>query len=495
MATVAMGSSPLILCKCSVSAYIITFHSSKSCRQWHFRLMKKQKNMRNNPPFTKMFSSIKLAASKGYAGPVAMQQDRGNYQPKRRVVITGVGVISSIGHHPDVFYNNLLQGVSGISQIQSFDCTHFPMKIAGEIKSFSSDGLVCPKISKRADKYLLYMVTAGKKALADGGVTEEVLSSLPKSRCGVIVGSAMGGLKTITDGVEAMRISYKKVNPFVIPLAVPNTGSAVLATDLGWMGPTYSISSACATSNLCILNAANHIVRGDTDMMLCGGSDAAVVPIGLGGFNAFKVLSKRNKDPTKASRPWDTDRDGVVVGEGAGVLLMEELQHAKRRGARIYAEFLGGSSSFDAYKLTEPHPDGIGMHLCIEKALTQAGVTRKDVNFVSAHATATALGDLREFQAIVGCFGKNPELRMNSIKCMTGHLLGASGAVQAIATVKAIETGWIHPNINLENPDKEVDMKLLVGSRKERLDIKVALSNSFAFGGNNSSIFFAPYYN
>ncbi|WCJ39362.1 3-oxoacyl-[acyl-carrier-protein] synthase 2 [Euphorbia peplus] len=411
----------------------------------------------------------------------------------RRVVVTGVSVVTSIGEDADTFYNNLLDGVSGISQIQAFDCSQFPTKIAGEIKSFSPNGWISPKLSKRADKFVLYLLTAGKKALADGRITEQVMKKLDKLRCGVIVGSALGGINVFSNGVEALRVSYKKMNPFCVPFATTNVGSAMLAMDLGWMGPSYSISSACATSNSCILNAANHITRGETDMMLCGGSDAPIIPIGLGGFVACRALSERNTDPTKASRPWDTGRDGFVLGEGAGVLLLEELEHAKRRGAKIYAEFLGGSFTSDAYHLTEPHPDGMGVELCMEQALAQSGVSKEDVNYINAHATSTQTGDLREFQALVRCFGMNPELKVNSTKSMIGHLLGASGAVEAVATVKAIETGWIHPNINLENPDEGMDTSILVGARKERMEIKVALSNSFGFGGHNSSILFAPF--
>ncbi|KAA8541607.1 hypothetical protein F0562_022759 [Nyssa sinensis] len=412
---------------------------------------------------------------------------------KRRVVVTGVGVVTPIGHDADVFYNNLLGGVSGISEIEAFDCAQFPTRIAGEIKSFSADGWVAPKLSKRADKFMLYLLIAGKKALADGGITEEVMGELDKAKCGVIIGSALGGMKVFNDAIEALRVSHKKMNPFCVPFATTNMGSAMLAMDLGWMGPNYSISTACATSNFCILNAANHIFRNETDMMLCGGSDAAIIPIGLGGFLACGALSQKNSDPVKASRPWDINRDGFVMGEGAGVLLLEELEHAKQRGANIYAEFLGGSFTCDAYHMTEPHPDGMGIALCIEKALSQSGVAREDVNYVNAHATSAPAGDLKEYQAIIRCFGKNPVLRMNSTKSMIGHLLGAAGAVEAVATIKAIQTGWLHPNINLEKPDEGMDMDVLVGPKKERLDIKVALSNSFGFGGHNSSILFAPY--
>ncbi|XP_048334916.1 3-oxoacyl-[acyl-carrier-protein] synthase II, chloroplastic [Ziziphus jujuba] len=412
---------------------------------------------------------------------------------QRRVVVTGMGVVTPLGHDPDIFYDNLLEGVSGISQIETFDCAQFPTRIAGEIKSFSTDGWVAPKLAKRMDKFMLYMLIAGKKALADGGITEEIMDEFDKAKCGVLIGSAMGGMKVFNDAIEALRVSYKKMNPFCVPFATTNMGSAMLAMDLGWMGPNYSISTACATSNFCILNAANHIIRGEADVMLSGGSDAAIIPIGLGGFVACRALSQHNNDPAKASRPWDINRDGFVMGEGAGVLLLEELEHAKRRGANIYAEFLGGSFTCDAYHMTEPHPDGAGVILCIEKALAHSGVSREDVNYINAHATSTPAGDLKEYQALMHCFGQNPELRLNSTKSMIGHLLGAAGGVEAVATVQAIRTGWVHPNVNLENPDKGVDRKFLVGPKKERLNVKVALSNSFGFGGHNSSIILAPY--
>ncbi|XVF88940.1 hypothetical protein PTKIN_Ptkin19aG0091500 [Pterospermum kingtungense] len=439
------------------------------------------------------------AVHSGEAMAIAVQPTRETTTKKkpatkqRRVVVTGMGVVTPIGHDLDVFYNNLLEGVSGISEIEAFDTAQFPTRIAGEIKSLSTEGWVSPKLSKRMDKFMLYLFVAGKKALEDGGVTEDVMKELNKLKCGILIGSAIGGIKVFTDAIEALRISYKKMNPFGIPLSITNMGSAMLAMDLGWMGPNYSISTACATSNFCILNAANHIIRGEADVMLCGGSDAAIIPIGLGGFVACRALSQRNNDPTKASRPWDANRDGFVMGEGAGVLLLEELEHAKRRGATIYAEFMGGSFTCDAYHMTEPLPDGIGVIRCMEKALAQSGVCREDVNYINAHATSTPTGDINEYQALLHCFGKNRELRVNSTKSMIGHLLGASGAVEAIAAVQAIRTGWVHPNINLENPDEGVDTNVLVGPKKERLNVKAALSNSFGFGGHNSSIIFAPY--
>ncbi|XP_049413544.1 3-oxoacyl-[acyl-carrier-protein] synthase II, chloroplastic-like [Solanum stenotomum] len=446
-------------------------------------------------PPTKSISSAQTGEVMAIASQSAMEAAPKKKPPtkERRVVVTGMGVTTPVGHDPHTFYENLLEGVSGISEIEAFDCSQYPTRIAGEIKSFSTDGWIVPKLSKRMDKFMLYMLTAGKKALSDGGITEDMMNELDKRRCGVLIGSAMGGMKVFNDAIEALRVSYRKMNPFCVPFATTNMGSAMLAMDLGWMGPNYSISTACATSNFCILNAANHIIRGEADLMLCGGSDAAIIPIGLGGFVACRALSQRNTDPSRASRPWDSNRDGFVMGEGAGVLLLEELEHAKQRGATIYAEFLGGSFTCDAYHMTEPHPKGTGVILCVEKALAQSGVSKEDVNYINAHATSTPAGDLKEYQALVHCFGQNPELRVNSTKSMIGHLLGAAGAVEAVATIQAIRTGWVHPNINLENPDEGVDTNILVGSKKERLDIKVALSNSFGFGGHNSSILFAPY--
>ncbi|ESR39973.1 hypothetical protein CICLE_v10025676mg [Citrus x clementina] len=402
---------------------------------------------------------------------------------ERRIVVTGLGAVTPLGDDAHLFHTSLLEGVTGISDIQGFDCSEFPTRIAAEIKSLSIDGWISPKIAKKADKYLIYALVAGKKALVDAGITEQVSGELDKSRCGVIIGSAMGGLRVLNDGFEAIKVSYKKMSPFYIPYSLTNMASAVLAMDLGWAGPSYSINTACASSNYSILNAASHIIKGDTDIMLYGGSDGMIIPSGIAGLIACNALSQRNSDPTKAARPWDADRDGFVMGEGAGVLLLEELEHAKKRGTNIYAEILDGSLTCDAYHITAPHPEGVGMVSCMEKALAKSGVAKEDVNYINAHAPSTRLGDLREYQA----------LRMNSTKSLIGHLLGASGAAEAVATIKAIQTGWIHPNLNLENPDKHVDAKVLVGPKKERLDIKVAMSNSFGFGGHNSSILFAPF--
>ncbi|CAI5477397.1 unnamed protein product [Closterium sp. Yama58-4] len=421
-------------------------------------------------------------------------EGEGKGKQQRRVVVTGMGIVSCLSMNAHEFYQKLLDGTSGISAIEGFDASEFPTRIAGEIKEFKDKGYVHPKMARRMDKYMRYLLTAGKRALKDAHMTHEVQEGFNKQKCGVLIGSAMGGMQVFNDAVEALKVSYRRMNPFCIPFVTTNMGGAMLAMDLGWMGPNYSISTACATANYCILAAAQHIQRGDADVMLSGGSDAPVLPIGLGGFVACKALSKRNDEPERASRPWDKDRDGFVMGEGAGVLVLEELEHAKARGATIYAEFLGGSVSCDAHHMTDPHPEGKGVLMCIEQALASSGVPREYVNYVNAHATSTLAGDVQEYKALVAAFGNNPVLKMNATKSMIGHLLGAAGGVEAIATVGAIHTGYLHPNLNLENLEDGLDERYFVRDTKERLDVNVGLSNSFGFGGHNSSILFAPYH-
>ncbi|CAI5532668.1 unnamed protein product [Closterium sp. Naga37s-1] len=432
------------------------------------------------------------AEAEAQAGESAEGEGKGKQQ--RRVVVTGMGIVSCLSMNAHEFYQKLLDGTSGISAIEGFDASEFPTRIAGEIKDFKDKGYVHPKMARRMDKYMRYLLTAGKRALRDAHMSKEVQEGFNKQKCGVLIGSAMGGMQVFNDAVEALKVSYRRMNPFCIPFVTTNMGSAMLAMDLGWMGPNYSISTACATANYCILAAAQHIQRGDADVMLSGGSDAPVLPLGLGGFVACKALSKRNDEPERASRPWDKNRDGFVMGEGAGVLVLEELEHAKARGATIYAEFLGGSVSCDAHHMTDPHPQGKGVLMCIEQALASSGVPREYVNYVNAHATSTLAGDVQEYKALVAAFGNNPVLKMNATKSMIGHLLGAAGGVEAIATVGAIHTGYLHPNLNLENLEDGLDERYFVRDTKERLDVNVGLSNSFGFGGHNSSILFAPYH-
>ena len=427
---------------------------------------------------------------------------------KKRVVITGLGVVTAHGNDVDDFYAKLLAGESAISPITEWT-PHEEQGtvIAGEIKGFEPEEFMTKKMARRVDPFIAYQIVAAKKALQSAGIPfakgEEMDAMVDKTRAGCLIGSAMGGLHSFTtatencvkefNGENPSWIGHKKMNPFCIPFAITNMGSALTAMDLGFMGPNYSISSACASGNFCILNSVDHIRNGEADLMLAGASDAAVLPSGMGGFSAVKALSKRNDDPQAASRPWDKGRDGFIMGEGAGVLVLESLEHALGRGATPIAEVLGGSYSCDAHHMTEPHPDGAGVALAITRALKDSGVDAKDVNYVNAHATSTPAGDMAELRVLQDMFGKNETFKINSTKGMIGHLLGAASAVEAVACIKAIQLGEVHPNINLEDPEDDVELALLVGDKSEKLDVDVALSNSFGFGGHNSAVLFGKY--
>ncbi|KAK1412163.1 hypothetical protein QVD17_33178 [Tagetes erecta] len=369
--------------------------------------------------------------------------------PKKRVVITGMGVVSVFGNDVDTFYDKLLAGESGIGLIDRFDVSNLPIQFAGQIRGFKSDGYIDGKNDQRLDDCQRYCIVAGKKALEDADLGGDKLSKIDKERVGVLVGSGMGGVTVFSDGVQNLtEKGYRKITPFFIPYSITNMASALLAIDLGFMGPNYSISTACATSNYCFYAAANHIRRGEADMMIAGGSEAGVCPIGLGAFVTSRVISQRNDDPQTASRPWDKDRDGFVIGEGAGVLVMESLEHAMKRGAPIIAEYLGGAVNCDAYHMTDPHPDGLRVSSCIRKSLEDAGVSLEEVNYINAHATSTLVGDLAEVNAIKKVFKCTSGIKMNATKSMIGHCMGAAGGLEAIATIKAIQTGWLHPTIN-----------------------------------------------
>lgn len=418
--------------------------------------------------------------------------------PKKRVVITGMGLASCFGNEVDHFYDQLLAGVSGVDYISRFDASDFPTKFAAQIKDFDVGDLVDKKNARRYDDCLSYTMVASKKALQAAGLEKganpDGHGSLDKSRVGVMVGSGMGGLQVFQDGVKALvEKGHKKITPFFIPYAITNMGGALLAIDQGFMGPNYSISTACATANYAFVSAANHIRNGDADVMVAGGSEAPIIPVGLGGFVACRALSQRNDEPQRASRPWDQGRDGFVMGEGAGVLIMESLEHAMARGAPIVAEYLGGAVTCDAHHMTDPHPDGLGVSTCIELALKNARIERDEVNYINAHATSTLVGDKAEVKAIKKVFNDLSHIKMNGTKSMIGHCLGAAGGMEAIATIKAIQTGWVHPTINHDAPIEEVDGINIVPNTKQQHDITVGISNSFGFGGHNSVVAFAPF--
>jgi len=418
--------------------------------------------------------------------------------PKKRIVITGLGLCSVFGNDPDVFYDSLLAGKSGIDTISRFDPKEFPTRFGGQIKKFNDESLMDKKNSRRYDDCLKYTIVSGKKALRMAGLEKEANNAaykkLDHTRVGILVGSGMGGLTVFQDGVtNLVQKGHKKMSPFFIPYAITNMGGALLAIDQGFMGPNYSISTACATANYAFVSAANHIRNGDCDVVVAGGSEAPIIPVGLGGFVACRALSTRNDAPQKASRPWDKDRDGFVMGEGAGVLVMESLEHAEKRGAKIICEYLGGAVTCDAHHMTDPRADGLGVSTCIELALKDSQIEREQVNYINCHATSTLVGDVAEVKAVRKAFPDMRHVKMNATKSMIGHCLGAAAGIEAIAVIKAIERGWLHPTLNLENPIKEVAGIDTCAGVKKQLDVTAAISNSFGFGGHNSVVCFAPF--
>lgn len=402
---------------------------------------------------------------------------------KKRVVITGMGLVSCFGSEIDSFYQALLEGKSGIRRIRGFPCEEYPTQIAAEVSDFDPGDFIEKKQARRIDKSIAYALVAGKKAFHHALLSD----SVAKERCGVLMGSGIGGMAVFSEGVETLVTKGpRRISPFFIPYILTNMAGALLGIDLGWMGPNYSISTACATGNYALIAAAKHIQSGEADVMIAGGTEAPILPAGLGGFCACKALSQRNEAPESASRPFDTARDGFVMGEGAGALVLESLDHALARKAPILAEWLGGGISTDAYHMTEPRADGVGVQLCITRALQEAGLAPHQVDYINAHATSTPLGDRAEIHALQKIFSKPERIYMNATKSMIGHLLGAAGAVEAIVCVKALQEQKIHPTCNLEN--KEPGLLFQVPTEATVLPIQVALSNSFGFGGHNASI-------
>ncbi|PWA82230.1 polyketide-type polyunsaturated fatty acid synthase, PfaA [Artemisia annua] len=407
---------------------------------------------------------------------------------KKRVVITGMGLVSVFGNDVDTFYESLLAGRSGITPIDRFDVSNHSTQFGGQIRGFKSNGYINPESEWRLDDYQRYCIVAGKKALEDAALGCDERSKIDKERAGVLVGSAMGGFTVFSDGMKTLiKEGSSKITPFLTPLMPTNMGSALLAIDLGLLGPNYSISAACATSNYCFCAAANCIRDGKADLMIAGGVDAPLVPVSLAGYAACNALSQRNNDPQAACRPWDKDRDGFVIGEGAGVVVMESLEHAIKRDAPILAEYLGGAINCDAYHITNPHPEGFSVASCVKKCLADASVSVEEINYINAHATSTLVGDLAEINALNKVFKKTKEIKINATKSMIGHSMGAAGGLEAIATIKAIQTGWLHPTINQINLEPAIEFDT-VANQKQHHQINVAISNSFGFGGHNSVI-------
>ncbi|ARN72346.1 3-oxoacyl-[acyl-carrier-protein] synthase [Nonlabens tegetincola] len=409
----------------------------------------------------------------------------------KRVVITGMGALTPIGNNLQEYWEGLIAGKSGAAPITYFDTEHFKTKFACEVKNFNVQDFIDRKEARRMDRFAQYALVAGDEAIADSGLDTD---SVDKYRVGVIWGAGIGGLETFQEEVKSFANGNgtPRFNPFFIPKMIADIAPAHISIKYGFMGPNYTTVSACASSANAMLDALNYIRLGHCDVIVTGGSEAAVTQAGMGGFNAMHALSTRNESPETASRPFDGTRDGFVLGEGAGALVLEEYEYAKARGAKIYAEVIGGGFSSDAYHMTAPHPEGTGVIAVMKNTLQNAGINPEDVDHINTHGTSTPLGDVAELKAIKAVFGDHaPNISINSTKSMTGHLLGAAGAVESIASVMAIQEGIVPPTINHTTVDENIDPSLkLVLNQPEKREVKVALSNTFGFGGHNCCIAF-----
>jgi len=410
---------------------------------------------------------------------------------QRRVVITGIGTINPIGNNIAEFFQNLEKGVSGAGPITAFDATKFPSQVACQVKDFDPSQCFERKELRKYDRYSQFAMVAATEAVDDAALD---LESLNRERVGVIWASGIGGVNTFYDEVMgwAEGNGTPRFSPFFVPRMISDIAAGHISLKYGFMGPNYSVTSACASSNHAMIDAFNLIRMGKADMIVTGGSEAPIIIPAVGGFSSMRALSTRNDDPQHASRPFDKDRDGFVIAEGAGALVFEEYEHAVARGAKIYCEVAGTGMSADAYHMTAPHPEGKGAITSMRQALEEAGVAVSEVDYLNAHGTSTPLGDLAEITAVQRLFGENVyKMNISSTKSMTGHLLGATAAVEALACVFAIEKGIIPPTINVEEVDPQIDseLNLTLGTAQKR-EVKVAMSNTFGFGGHNSTLVF-----
>ena len=407
---------------------------------------------------------------------------------KRRVVITGLGMVSPVGLNVADSWANILAGKSGIGPITHFDVSEFPVRFGGSVRDFDITEYISAKDAKKMDAFIHYGMAAGIQAVRDAGLE---VTEANAERIGVAIGSGIGGLTGIEKGHEAyQKGGPRKISPFFVPSNIINMISGNLSIQFGMKGPNYAISTACATATHCIGDAARMIEYGDADVMVAGGAEMATCPTGLGGFAAARALSSRNEDPEGASRPWDQDRDGFVLSDGAGVVVLEEYEFAKARGAKIYAELVGFGMSGDAYHMTAPSEGGEGASRCMNLALRNAGLNPESVDYINAHGTSTPAGDKGETDAVKRSFGDHAyKLAMSSTKSMTGHLLGAAGGIEAVFTALAIRDQVAPPTINLQNPDPECDLDYVPGQARP-MTINVAMSNSFGFGGTNGTLIF-----
>ena len=409
---------------------------------------------------------------------------------KRRVVITGMGAITPFGVGVDKFWSALVNGKSGISVSELIDITKHVVKISGEVKNFNPDDYMDSKDAKKTDRFVQFALVAADEAVKDAGL--EDLKDIDPYRVGVIVSSAAGGFRTFEENhVRILEKGPNKCSPFTIPMMIVNMPSGRISMKYGFKGVNKVVVSACATGTHSIGDAFRSIQYGDADIILAGGCEATICDVGIGAFSSARTLSKRNNEPEKASRPYDKDRDGFIMSEGSGILVLEEYEHAKRRGAKIYAEIAGYGQSADAYDVVAPCPEGNGAAKAMELAVKDAGLDFKDIQYINTHGTSTGLGDIAESHAVARLFGdkhQNPNLLVSSTKSMHGHMLGATGAIEAIACIKAINNAIVPPTINLDNQDEAVADLDYVPHKARHAEINVALSNSFGFGGQNASI-------
>ena len=409
----------------------------------------------------------------------------------KRVVVTGLGALTPIGNTKDEFWNALVAGKSGCAPITAFETEHFKTKFACELKNYDVSNFFDRKEARKTDKFAQYAMVASDEAILDAKIN---LDSINKLRVGVIWGAGIGGIDTFQTEVSnfATGNGTPRFNPFFIPKMIADIAPANISIKHGFMGPNYTTVSACASSANAIIDSLNYIRLGHCDMIITGGSEATINEAGVGGFNAMHALSTRNESPKTASRPFDASRDGFVLGEGAGALVLEEYEHAIARGANIYAELVGGGLSSDAHHMTAPHPDGIGVTAVMKNCLADAGLNTKDVDAINTHGTSTPLGDVAELKAISRVFGAHAKnININSTKSMTGHLLGAAGAIEAIASIMTMQYGIVPPTINHENHDDNIDPELnLTLNVAQKREVNVAMSNTFGFGGHNACIVF-----
>jgi len=406
----------------------------------------------------------------------------------RRVVVTGLGIVSPVGIGIDESWANITAGKSGITKITRFDASGYTSQIAGEVKGFEASKYIPAKEARRFDTFIHYGLAAGIGAMQDAGLE---LDKLNREMIGVCIGSGIGGLPLIEETHDAVLAGGpRKISPFFVPGSIINMISGQLSIMHGLQGPNIAVVTACTTANHSIGEAGRLIEYGDADIMIAGGAESTVSPLGIGGFCAARALSSRNDDPAAASRPWDKDRDGFVMGEGAGVLVLEEYEHAKKRGARIYCELKGYGMSADAHHITAPCEDGAGAVRCMRNALRNAGLSGDQIDYINAHGTSTPLGDIAETVAVKNCFGEHAKkLAVSSTKSMTGHLLGAAGGIEAVFSVLAVRDQVAPPTINLVNQDPACDLDYVPNTAR-KMKIDYALSNSFGFGGTNGSLVF-----